>query len=76
MIKKRFCKCWINLRTRYIHRNQLLSAIVPNAFSVASDGSDERKSRESRPGDETRFYYTMNFVQEQGLAKSRSHAHF
>ena len=21
-------------------------------------------------------YYTMNFMQEQGLAKSRSHAHF
>ena len=22
------------------------------------------------------IYYTMNFMQEQGLAKSRSHAHF
>ena len=39
--------------TRYIHRNQFESAIVPNAFSVASARRDERESRESRPGDET-----------------------
>ena len=39
--------------TRYIHRNQYESAIVPNAFSVASPTRDERESRESRPGDET-----------------------
>ena len=28
------------------------SAFVPNAFLVASARRDERKSRESRPGDE------------------------
>ena len=39
--------------TRYIHRNQFKSAIVPNVFSVASARRDERESRESRPGDET-----------------------
>ena len=39
--------------TRYIHRNQ--SESVPNAFSVASARRDERKSRESRPGDETKY---------------------
>ena len=30
------------------------SAFVPNAFSVASARRDERESRESRPGGETR----------------------
>ena len=30
------------------------SAFVPNAFCVASARRDERESRESRPGDETR----------------------
>ena len=38
--------------TRYIHRNQFESAIVPNAFSVASARRDECESRESRPGNE------------------------
>ena len=41
--------------TRYIHRNQFESAIVPNAFCVASTRRDECESRESRPGDETRL---------------------
>ena len=36
--------------TRYIHRKQFESALVPNAFSVASTRRDER---ESRPGGET-----------------------
>ena len=40
--------------TRYIHWNQLESAFVPNAFSVASSRRDESESRESRPGGETR----------------------
>ena len=40
--------------TRYIHRKQFESAIVPNAFSVASARCDERESRESRPGGETK----------------------
>ena len=38
--------------TRYIHR-KFETAIVPNAFSVASSSRDERESRESRPGGET-----------------------
>ena len=33
--------------TRFIHRKKLESAIVPNAFSVASARHDERESRES-----------------------------
>ena len=54
MIKKRFCKCWVNVRKEPdIHRNQFESAFVPNAFSVASARRDEREPRESRPGDET-----------------------
>ena len=39
--------------TRNIHQNQFESAIVPNAFLVASARLDERELRESRPGDET-----------------------
>ena len=39
--------------TRYINQNQFESAIVPNAFSVASDRRDKRESCQSRPGDET-----------------------
>ena len=35
--------------TRYIYRKQFESALVPNAFSVASARRDERKSHESRP---------------------------
>ena len=42
--------------TRYIHRNQFESAIVPNAFSVASARGDERESRESHPGGETTYH--------------------
>ena len=41
--------------TRYKHRNQFKGAIVPNAFSVASARRDERESRESRPGGETKI---------------------
>ena len=41
--------------TRYIHGNQFESALVPNAFSVASARRGERESRESRPGGETTF---------------------
>ena len=41
--------------TRYIHRKQFESAFVPNAFSVASARRDERQSRESRPGGETKL---------------------
>ena len=40
--------------TRYIHRKQFKSAIVQNAFSVAFTRRDERESRESRPGGETK----------------------
>ena len=40
--------------TRYIHRNQFESAIVPNAFWAASARRDERESRESRLGEETK----------------------
>ena len=32
------------------------SAFVPNGFCVASARRDERISRESRPGDETRLF--------------------
>ena len=39
--------------TRYTHRKQCESAIVPNAFSVANARRDESESRESRPGGET-----------------------
>ena len=39
--------------TRYIYRKQFEGALVPNAFSVAYARRDERKSRESCPGDET-----------------------
>ena len=39
--------------TRYMHRKQFESAIVTNAFSVASAKGDERESCESRPGGET-----------------------
>ena len=45
--------------TRYIHRKQFESAIVPNAFSVASARRDERESRESRPGGETTWDLTL-----------------
>ena len=41
--------------TGYIHRNQSESTVVPNAFTVASARRDERESRESRPGDETKY---------------------
>ena len=60
-LKKQFCKCWINVRkeSRYIHRRQFESATVPNAFSVASAGRDERESRESRPGGETKQLKAM-----------------
>ena len=34
------------------------SAFVPNGFRVTSARRDERISRESHPGDETRFRYT------------------
>ena len=39
--------------TRNIHQNQFQSAIVSNAFSVASARDDERESRESRTSGET-----------------------
>ena len=39
--------------TRYIHRNQFESAIVPNTFSVASARCDEHESRDSHPDGET-----------------------
>ena len=42
--------------TRYIHRKQFQSAIVYNAFSVASARRDERESRESRTDGETKAY--------------------
>ena len=41
--------------TRYIYRKQFESALVPNGFSVANARRDERESRESRPGGETRL---------------------
>ena len=41
--------------TRYIHRNQFESAVVPNAFSVAYARCDECESRECRPGGETKI---------------------
>ena len=45
--------------TRYIRRKQFESVIVSNAFSVASARPDERESRKSRPGGETRSLNTL-----------------
>ena len=45
--------------TRYIHRNQFETAIVPNAFGVASARRDERELCECRPGDETNCRPTL-----------------
>ena len=44
--------------TRYIQQNQFESAIVPDAFRVASARHDECESRESRPGDESMSAWT------------------
>ena len=43
--------------------------------SETRDGSagSQRKGSAGRTG--INYYYTMNFMQGQGLAKSRSHAH-
>ena len=42
-------------------REPVQSALVPNAFWVASARRDERESRESRSGDETIFYFASSF---------------
>ena len=57
MIKKPFCKCWINVRKEpdTYTGTSLKVRLLPNTFSVASARRDERESRESRPGGEANF---------------------
>ena len=58
--------------TRYIHRKQFKSALVPNTFSVAYARRDEPDDRESRPGGETILRFGFFYLITQELEHVRS----